>query len=62
MTKYRGMGIDLNAAVAAAPVSELYEFYFEPAGIWKLTLLWMDEKERKSPEAMSEIIAKIWEQ
>ncbi len=62
MTKYRGMDIDLDAAVAAAPVSELYEFYFELAGIWKLTLLWMDEKERKSPEAMSEIIAKIWEQ
>ncbi|MDO4838630.1 MAG: TetR/AcrR family transcriptional regulator [Clostridia bacterium] len=61
MTKYRGMDIDLDGAVAAAPVSELYEFYFELAGIWKLTLLWMDEKERKSPEEMSEIITKIWE-
>ena len=53
------MRIDLDAA---APVSDLYEFYFELAGIWKLTTLWMDDKARKSPEEMSRIIVKIWEQ
>ncbi len=61
-TKYRGMDIDLEAAVSAVPDADLYEFYFELAGIWKLTELWMAESTRKTPAEMSRLIVKIWEQ
>ncbi len=61
-TKDRGMDIDLDAAIAAAPISDMYEFYFELAGIWKLTVLWIDDPHKKSPEEMSQLIVKIWEQ
>jgi hypothetical protein len=61
-TKYRGMDIDLDAAVSAVPDADPYEFYFELAGIWKMTELWMAESTRKTPEKMSHMIVKIWEQ
>ena len=61
-TKYRGMDIDLDVAVSAAPDADLYEFCFELAGIRKMTGLWMAESTRKTPEEMSRLIVKIWEQ
>ncbi len=60
-TKYKGLDIDLDAVLEATPVSDLYEFYFELAGIWKLTILWLEDTSRKSPEEMSQLIVKIWE-
>ena len=61
-TKYKGLKINLDAILATTPIDELYEFYFELAGIWKLTILWLEDSNRKSPEEMSQIIFKIWQQ
>ena len=61
-TKYKGLTINLDAILATTPIDELYEFYFELAGIWKLTILWLEDSNRKSPEEMSQIIFKIWQQ
>ena len=59
-TKYKGLDIDLDTVLAITPISKLYEFYFELASIWKLTILWLEDTDRKSPEEMSQIIVKIW--
>lgn len=61
-TKYKGLEINLDAILSTTPVDELYEFYFELTGIWKLTILWLEDDNRKSPKEMSQIIFKIWQQ
>lgn len=58
-TKYYGKDMAEAKEMAKQHPEMMYDFYFKVAGFWKLTLIWMEETPRKTPEEMSEYIVKI---
>lgn len=58
-TKFAGKNIDLSKAFDKASDLEMYYFYFVLAGYWKLTLVWIQENPRKTPQEMSRMIFQI---